>query len=71
MDTAKRQELQVALDRALAGEGPIVVSSRDGKLVTLQPDFTCYENHIEGTDEQGSPVTLPYDDIENIRTSGE
>lgn len=70
MDTAKRQELQLALDRALAGEGPIALSYRSGKLVTLQPDFTCYENHIEGTDEQGAPVTLRYDEIENIRSSG-
>jgi len=71
MDTAKRKELQVALDRALAGEGPIVVSARDGKLLTLQPDFTFYENHIEGTDEQGAPVSLSYDDIETVRAAGE
>jgi hypothetical protein len=66
MDTARRQELQLALDRALAGQGPVVISARAGKLVSLQPDFTCFENHIEGTDEQGAPVSLAYDDIEKI-----
>ena len=66
MDTERRQELQLALDRALAGQGPVVISATSGRLVTLQPDFTCFENHIEGTDEQGAPVSLPYDDIEKI-----
>ena len=69
MDTAKRHELQLALDRALAGQGPVVVSSRSGKLLTLQPDFTCFENHIEGTDDRGAPVNLPYDDIEKIHAA--
>ncbi|MCW5691935.1 MAG: hypothetical protein KIT48_06190 [Pseudolabrys sp.] len=69
MDSEKRHELQLALDRALAGQGPVVISASSGKLITLQPDFTCFENHIEGTDEQGAPVKLPYDDIEKIHAA--
>lgn len=51
------------------GSGPhrrIVFRCKNARLLTLRCDFICYENHIEGTDEDGRPVTLAYSDVEAV-----
>jgi len=67
MDQAKRQGLQKALTEALPKNLFIAVDTAKGGRMVLQPDFTCYENHLEGTTSDGEIVSLTYEDIAAVR----
>ena len=69
MDPNKRQLLQEALAKAVAHNSFIALSTTKGERVLLQPDFTCYENHVEGTNREGEIVSLTYTDIASITVS--
>jgi hypothetical protein len=66
MDPSKRQLLQEALEKAVAYNSFIAVCTTNGERMFLQPDFTCYENHIEGTSRDGEIVSLTYADISSV-----
>lgn len=65
MDLAIRQQLQQALAQAIARHAPIAITA-GGRQLLLACDLTCFENHIEGTDQDGRPVTLRYAEIEAV-----
>jgi hypothetical protein len=69
MDPSKRQLLQDALAKALAHNSFIALGTTKGERIFLQPDFTCYENHIEGTSREGEIVTVTYADISSVGVS--
>jgi hypothetical protein len=69
MDPSKRQLLQEALAQAVAHNSFIAVDTTKGELIFLRPDFTCYENHIEGTSQEGEIVSLTYADISSVGVS--
>jgi hypothetical protein len=69
MDPGKRQLLQEALSKALAHNSFIALSTTKGERVFLQPDFTCYENHVEGTNREGEIVSITYIDIASVTAS--
>ena len=66
MDPSKRQLLQEALAKALAHNSFIALSTTKGERVFLQPDFICYENHVEGTNREGEIISLTYEDISSV-----
>jgi hypothetical protein len=69
MDPSKRQLLQEALAKAVAHNSFIAVGTTKGERIFLQPDFTCYENHVEGTSREGEIVSLTYADIASVGVS--
>jgi hypothetical protein len=69
MDLAKRQELQKAAQLATRRNSHVAVMTVDGRLALLQFDLTCYEMHIEGTDRNGAPITIPYSEIKSVSVS--
>jgi hypothetical protein len=66
MDLAIRHELQKAVELAAREKALIGIKSAGGNLTLLRFDLTCYETHLEGTDEDGGPITIPYSDIESV-----
>jgi hypothetical protein len=69
MDPSKRQLLQEALAKAVAHNSFIAIGTAKGERIFLQPDFTCYENHVEGTSREGEIVSLTYADISSVGVS--
>jgi hypothetical protein len=69
MDPSKRQLLQEALAKAVAHNSFIAIGTTKGNHIFLQPDFTCYENHVEGTNSEGEIVSLTYTDISSVGVS--
>ena len=69
MDPSKRQLLQEALAKAIAHNSFIAVGTTTGERIFLQSDFTCYENHIEGTSREGEIVSITYADISSVGVS--
>jgi hypothetical protein len=66
MDPTKRQLLQQALARTDAHNCVISVGTASGDRLFLRPDFTCYENRVEGTDPEGELVSLTYEEIVSV-----
>ena len=69
MDPSKRQLLQEALAKAVAYNSFIAIGTTNGERIFLRPDFTCYENQLEGTSRDGEIVSLTYADISSIDVS--
>ena len=38
-------------------------------MILLQSDLTCYETHIEGTDDGGKSISITYPAIEAVSVS--
>jgi hypothetical protein len=69
MDTGIRQALQLALQHATGPHARIAIRCKNSRLLTVRCDFVCYENHVEGNDGDGRPVTVPYSDIETVEAT--
>jgi hypothetical protein len=67
MNLAIRQQLQQALEKAIAEKGTIVLERNNGDLVEIEPDLICYETQVEATAKDGAWVTIPYSDITAVR----
>jgi len=69
MDPSKRQILQQALEEALALNSFIAVGATNGRRILLKPDFTCYEDRVEGTSREGEIISLSYEEISSAAVS--
>lgn len=69
MDLARRQELQKAVQLATGRNAHVAVKTVDGALTLLQFDLTCHETHVEATDQNGAPVSIPYAEITAVSVS--
>jgi hypothetical protein len=69
MDLGIRQALQLALQRATGPHARIAIRCKNGRLVMLRCDFVCYEHHVEGNDDDGRQLTVPYTDIETVEAA--
>lgn len=69
MDLAIRQQLLRMLELAQQQNARIGITRAGGKLCLLQTDLICHETHVEGTDQDGSPLTIPYSEIETVSVS--
>ena len=69
MDLGIRQALQQALLHIVGPHGRVAVRCKNGRRVELRCDFVCYENHIEGTDNEGRPLTVPYSDVAGVEAT--
>jgi hypothetical protein len=67
MDAAIRQKLQKALETAMANKGTIFVERSNGISVGIELDLICYETQVEATAKDGTWVTIPYEEIADIR----
>jgi hypothetical protein len=67
MDSAIRQKLQRALEAAMANKGTIVVERCDGTFVAIELDLICYATQVEATAKDGTWVTIPYQEIADVR----
>jgi hypothetical protein len=67
MDLAIRQKLQQALETAIANKGTIVVDRSDGTSLAIELDLICYETQVEATAKDGAWVTIPYEEIADVR----
>lgn len=69
MNLAIRQELMRAMQLATQENALIGITRTSGTLDLLRVDLTCYETHVEGTDQDGRPLTIPYAEIETVSVS--
>lgn len=66
MDLAKRQAIMQAVDAAGSERSLVAIRRKDGDLIRIRCDLTCFETYIEATAEDGSSITMAYADIDDI-----
>jgi hypothetical protein len=69
MDLGIRQALQKALLHIDGPHAAIAVRCKNGRRLVLRCDLVCYENHIEGTDDEGRPLTVPYSEVATVEAT--
>ena len=69
MEMAIRQDIQRSVERAQNASGYIALARTDGGVSILRCDLTCELDCVEGTDRDGRWVSVPYDDIAEVRAA--
>jgi hypothetical protein len=69
MDAAIRQNLQRALETAVANKATIVIVRADRTCLDIQYDLICYETRVEATATDGTWVVIPYEEIADVRVN--
>ena len=63
MDLSVRQKIQQAFQDAVEARGSVVIEKTDGTSTRIEPHLVSYEMHIEATAQDGTGVTIPYEQI--------